>query len=58
VRNGLVSTASAEQAYGVVLRDAGVVDTDATAVLRADLAGRRDAGSWNVPIVSPINWTL
>jgi N-methylhydantoinase B len=57
VRNGLVSAASAEKAYGVLVRD-GVVDTGETSALRADLAARRTAGTWSVPIVSPLNWTL
>jgi N-methylhydantoinase B len=57
VRNGLVSVETAELTYGVVLAD-GAVDTTATEARRADLAKRRDAGDWEVPVAAPLHWTL
>jgi N-methylhydantoinase B len=57
VSNGLVSPDHAELSYGVVLDD-GAVDTAATEARRADLAERREAGTWQIPIAVPVHWTI
>ncbi|MEV0063414.1 hydantoinase B/oxoprolinase family protein [Nocardia sp. NPDC050718] len=57
VRAGLVSTEFAAAAYGVVISD-GAVDERATATLRDRLATDRAKGRWQVPVATPLTWTL
>ncbi|MGV9292610.1 hydantoinase B/oxoprolinase family protein [Amycolatopsis sp. NPDC003676] len=55
--DGLYSEEFAAEAFGAVLRD-GRIDETATAERRAELAARRDAGTWSVPVATPVNWIL
>ncbi|MCD2197653.1 hydantoinase B/oxoprolinase family protein [Actinomycetospora endophytica] len=57
VRNRLVSVEGARLSYGVVLAN-GEIDTAATGARRAELTAARDAGTWEVPIAAPLEWTL
>ncbi|NEW26622.1 hydantoinase B/oxoprolinase family protein [Nocardia cyriacigeorgica] len=57
VRAGLVSVEFAAAGYGVVIAD-GVVDESATVAQRARLAAERAAGRWQVPVATPLTWTL
>lgn len=57
VRAGLVSVAFAASAYGVVLTD-GELDADATHLRRARLATDRAIGLWQVPVATPVTWTI
>ncbi|MEU4596037.1 hydantoinase B/oxoprolinase family protein [Nocardia sp. NPDC023988] len=57
VRAGLVSPEFATAGYGVVLAD-GEVDEAATTAQRARLATERAEGRWQVPVATPLTWTL
>ena len=57
VRAGLVSPEFAALAYGVVLTG-GIVDGDATARRRAELAAQRDSDGWSVPVALPLSWKI
>lgn len=57
VRAGLVSPEFATAGYGVVLRD-GAVDVATTTEQRARLAAERAEGRWQVPVATPLTWTL
>ncbi|HZZ45668.1 MAG TPA: hydantoinase B/oxoprolinase family protein, partial [Pseudonocardia sp.] len=57
VRNELVSPDSAERLYGVIVVD-GQWEPAATEARRAELASRRAAGNWSVPVSAPLHWTI
>jgi N-methylhydantoinase B len=57
VRNGLVSPDGAQLVHGVVVGD-GELDVAATEARRAELAARREAGTWSVPTAAPLTWTI
>ncbi|MCP2276253.1 N-methylhydantoinase B [Nocardia amikacinitolerans] len=57
VRAGLVSPEFAAAGYGVVLVG-GEVDEAATSAQRAHLVTERAEGRWQVPVATPLTWTL